>query len=586
MSGGNSDRAQYWVLTLGVAVRCLAFLFSSNNGGDAFARAATTAQWLQHPSLTLDVSIPDWPPVHFWLMAAVSSIVGDVTLGSRLLSLICGSISLWFFWRLAKTVIGDSAGLVSFIVFTFYSLHIGYSATSSSEACYLLFVLLGLNEFFANRRGRSPTHLAAGGLYLSIAAGIRFEAWVIIFILGLILLATCAIRSADSASREISSLVVFSVSAGMWPIVWMLHEWRVYGNPFYAFTYNRDLIPAQLAVAPSHSGLYQVLLQPGVLLLTLTPLTVACSIYGMVLMVKARKSPELVILISGFAVIQTYVFATHRSLALARYSLTLGTFLALVSGYGIWEISNRYLNIHEKTLDYSVAFLMALTTLSILVLSMVHNPYTDKFRSVSPLQQFAVHVEEVAAFLHPHLTPSDHVILDNYNSEANILAAALGFSLLNTEGNFSALTEPPNTIWDYIQSHQPRYLLISPRGTLKAYFPSLIECVPLAIVDDVSFKCVFNGRVYSIYELQYDRHPTARKTARHPTFIHCACSIALTEGGGSNPEDALAAQPVDELGTKLPANAAAESAFRHAQSHTPISLPSVPALWYGLDGSS
>src|ERR1700730_5304064 len=83
------------VLAIACALRILCFFYSEGNGRDAFARAAVTAKWLNHPSLSLDFGGPTWPPLHFWLMALVAQVVPDVLLACRLLSLFAGLISVW-----------------------------------------------------------------------------------------------------------------------------------------------------------------------------------------------------------------------------------------------------------------------------------------------------------------------------------------------------------------------------------------------------------------------------------------------------------------------------------------------------------
>src|SRR2546429_8048527 len=62
--------------------RSLSFtFFATNNGGDALARAATTAEWLKHPSLALEFAGLHWLPIHFWMMASLSLLVRNVTWG-------------------------------------------------------------------------------------------------------------------------------------------------------------------------------------------------------------------------------------------------------------------------------------------------------------------------------------------------------------------------------------------------------------------------------------------------------------------------------------------------------------------------
>ena len=172
------------LLGIGCGLRVISFCFSQNNGGDAFARIAVTTHWLQHPGLSLDFGGPRWPPLHFWLMVLVAEIVPNVILACRLLSLVAGLMSLWLFWKLVSRLYGDSVATFSLAVFTFYSLHIAYSTTSSSEETFVAFVLGGLLGVFSFRASGKYGALVAGGMSLTAAAAVRFEAWIVILALG------------------------------------------------------------------------------------------------------------------------------------------------------------------------------------------------------------------------------------------------------------------------------------------------------------------------------------------------------------------------------------------------------------------
>src|SRR5437879_12984437 len=74
----------WWILFIGAALRLIFFFVAENNGGDALARAAMTAGWLEHPSSWLNFE--PWLPMHFWLMAGMSVIVGGPGIGARMLS--------------------------------------------------------------------------------------------------------------------------------------------------------------------------------------------------------------------------------------------------------------------------------------------------------------------------------------------------------------------------------------------------------------------------------------------------------------------------------------------------------------------
>src|SRR5207248_2286335 len=269
-----------WIVLAGAALRLIFFFLGENNGGDALARAAMTAEWLQHPSFRLNFE--PWLPLHFWLMAGAAVLVREADLGARALSLLLGIASLGIFWALARQVYGRSAATLSLLVFALYSLHIGYSTTSSSEAPYLFFTLAGLLGFFVYRRSHSLAALGMGAAALGIASGIRYEAWIVIFAVFLILLVIPSQCAAGSFWRaeHIREVFLFGAVAGLWPLFWMIYQWRAFAKPLYGVTMNYGWVAEQVAVG-QRSMLYRFALPPGVVLLTLSPVIVAASFYGL-----------------------------------------------------------------------------------------------------------------------------------------------------------------------------------------------------------------------------------------------------------------------------------------------------------------
>jgi hypothetical protein len=488
-----------WLLGTGFVLRILFFFFSRGNGGDAFARAAITAKWLQHPSFSLDFGGPNWPPLHFWLMASVAQFVPDVLLACRLLSLMAGLFSLWLFWRLALLLYGESAAILSLTVFVFYSLHIAYATTASSEETYLTFLLGGLLGAFSFHISRNNWHLLAGGLSLTVAAAIRFEAWVIIFGLGMLfLLKRKTLRFPNL--KYWTSLLVFGISSGAWPAFWAIRSRIHTGHFFNALSTNILLVPSQLAIAPERRLLYESVLSPGVILLTLTPVAVAGVLYGLWLSFRRAKCIDFAVLVVFFGLFQLAVVLTHGSLAMARYTLTLGTLCAALAGYGLAEL-RQFLRFRSDTV-LAILIAVALTNLTLIVgLSLRAGHLGDKFRSISPLMQFSTHVEEIGKFLRPQTKLDDHFVIDDYNEEPSLLEAAIGLPLLAGDRAFVPSNIAGLDPFPYVKSYHPRFAILSARGTLGSRMGWPPTCSAPWMVKGVGFRCIYENEIYRIYEI-------------------------------------------------------------------------------------
>jgi hypothetical protein len=477
------------VCAAAAVLRLASFLLSENAGGDALARAQLTARWLQSPGLQFHFDV--WLPVHFWMMGAVSLLVGDVGLGSRLLSLVLGVASVYAMWALTRELDGPGPALYSTIVCALYSLHIAYSVTSSCDVPYLFFVLAGLALFFRGRRERSLWLLAWGGFMLTLGAGMRYEAWVVIAALNAVLL----------FRREFKGLLVFLPASGAWPAFWMVYEWVTRGNPLYSPALNYSWVANDINFYGA-SLAYRLLLPPGVILITLTPL----AVLGFVLSARRVwevRGPlaEFACVSAFFAAVQFYQIAAGGTMSYARYTLTLGAMVATLSGVGL------YRSLPRRGLLVGV---MAANLCALFLLATVSNPFINKVRSLAPVLHFTTYVEETGKYLKGHLGPRDAVVIDEYNYEPNLIAAVAGLPLL--EGERAYLIPDRTTparqeqavagLLPYLRSRRPAYIVYAEQGVLRQTLQLPASCSG-AQVEEMRLTCVFRNEQYRIYEIGY-----------------------------------------------------------------------------------
>lgn len=482
------------VCAAAAALRIASFFLSENAGGDALARAQLTARWLQSPGLQFHFDV--WLPLHFWMMGAVSALVGDVGLGSRLLSLALGIASVYAMWALTRELDGAESALYSAIVFALYGLHIAYSVTSSCDVPYLFFVLAGLALFFRGRRTGSLWLFLSGGLALTVAAGIRYEAWVVIASLNAVLL----------YRREFRGLAVFLPASGAWPAFWMAYEWVTRGNPLYSPALNYSWVANDISFYGA-SLIYRLLLPPGVILITLTPLAVLGFVLsGRRVWKVGGALAEFAFVLGFFAAVQFYQIAAGGTMSYARYTLTLGALVAALSGVGLYRSFPR------RGLLVGV---MAANLCALFLLAVVGNPFINKVRSLAPVLHFTTYVEETGRYLKSHLGARDAVVIDEYNYEPNLIAAVAGLPLLESERAFLMpdRTTPEKQeqavagLLPYMRSRRPSHLVYAEQGVLRRSLPLAAGC-SAAQVEEMVLTCVFQNAQYRIYEIRYP--PDAR----------------------------------------------------------------------------
>ncbi len=486
-------------VALGIMLRLSFYLIGANNGGDAIDRFSKAEDWLQHP--TTNLFFGAWLPLHFWLMAGIAKLLSiSVETAGRMLSLVLGSASLLAVWHAARDLYGEKAAGLSLLVFAFYTLHVGYSTTSSAEVPYLFFALAGLALFFRYRRKPSIRTLVWSGLLFTIGAAIRYEAWVMMFAVALVLLAEPlkAWLRGRPQSRAWAHLALFCACAGLWPAFWMLENWRHFGHPLYYVAMQKVWVPEILA-AGGHSQLYNLAVSPGTLLLTLSPVAFAAALYAFASAIRSRMGRDLAVIWLVVALVQLYQTVTAGMWPSARFTISQGGLLAIASGYGLLLISER-LRVHWKPLWMATLVLVSANLAFVLAVSESRLSVSDKFASISPRLRFTHYIQDVGDFLRPRLRPEDALVIDNYNLESGFIAMAAGLPHRPGDRVFLANSTPPEQVLDFVHRKHPRFLVMAERGSLNRFLPFPTSCGSLVHIDDREARCVYENQVYRVLE--------------------------------------------------------------------------------------
>lgn len=498
------NRTVWSLIAIGALLRILCFPFSSNTGGDAWARLALTVEWLNHP--TFKVIYDAYPPGHFWLIGLFTLVFRDVVLAGRLLSLVLGIGSLYFLWRLARDLYGETAGVFALATWAFCTLHIGYSAASSAEVPYLFFLIAGLAFFmeYFRKPARPLGLLIASGLSISAAESIRLEAWVIFFGLGV---AFAVLEYKDQSAAPnwfrnwLKPVSVLAIAGGAWPIFSMVYTRIVYHDAMRVLSLHNTLVTGRFAVHPVPLS-YQLAIFPAALLISLSPIGLAASVYGFWRSWNSRLGIAFASLVLFFALVQNYEIIVGKLLAMARYSFTLAAMLAVLAGLGFSQIADRFFPEKRRAFFLAVLVVLAINPAVVLLLSRHGGRYSQKFASVSPILRYSPAIEGVERFLRTKLTASDAVVIDDYNVESNVVAQAIGLPLLPGQRAYLANAKNSVTVQEYIAAEKPRFLVYADEGTLRNSLHLPASC-GTATIDGVAYRCQFANQTYRIYELSY-----------------------------------------------------------------------------------
>ena len=163
---------------------------------------------------------------------------------SRYLSLLAGVAVFFPFLRLARRLAPPRYAPLAALALAVSPLHIQASITASSEALYLLLMVLCLERLLAALDSGSAATFALAGLFASLAAVTRYDAWIDFPI---VVAAAWLWRARGIAGRW-RGLVIFAAVAASLPAAWIAWSARVTDDPFF-FAHYISNDHAQLAAA-------------------------------------------------------------------------------------------------------------------------------------------------------------------------------------------------------------------------------------------------------------------------------------------------------------------------------------------------
>jgi hypothetical protein len=208
------------------AVRLLVFAFTSNEPGDADARALEGALTYEAPRL---IYFGLWLPLHRYMVALFMIPFHDPVLAGKMLSLFAGVAAVLPFYRLTRLYFDRRTALLAGGLFAIFGNHVGLSAVVMTEAPFVLLSLGGLWLFA--REMESPAPRLAGfcgaALLLALAGGFRQEAWQLagILMLWMVLAARSRRYVVPYAAIAFSSFLYWTIgnmAAGEGPLFGLL----------------------------------------------------------------------------------------------------------------------------------------------------------------------------------------------------------------------------------------------------------------------------------------------------------------------------------------------------------------------------
>jgi len=394
------SRSLYWGLALWLSLRVAAFLLSRNYSYDAVTRTWLAQEWLRQPKFVYYASgslTPRYGPLPIYLMGLALKFLPDADLAPRLVSLIFGCLALIPLYQLTRRLFGSQAAGLSLLFGAGYSLHIRAAGIASSEAVFCFFLLWACSSALKYRQEGCWSAFFLSALAANLAAMCRYNGWLYIPLLVLLIL-----------PRGMLLAAIFLLLESLFPLVWMFENWRRFGQALYPI---QAILAEHRALSPGGVGvrLYNAIFWPAVLGLSLSPGVAWLFCCGVWRLKRWQREAWWLLAAAAFP-LSIYFFRSvilGDFFPLARFVTDTGLLLIPFAAY----YAAHYAPGLARILAVSVVFW--LFCLIFLSRTPALGVVATKLDAVSPISRLEPGQEKIVAYLRRHPPRRGKVLIDH-----------------------------------------------------------------------------------------------------------------------------------------------------------------------------
>ncbi len=226
----NSHSKIYLLVIIILAIKLILLPYSQTESADAVSRIFESINWMKNP-IWIKKSV--WAPFHFYINGVALFVWDNRVITPKIVNILFSSFTLIPFYFLTKREFNKNGAIIAAIFLAVSPILFRNSFLALSETPYLFFLTLTINLLSKAIRENSFIYIFLSGISITIAAGIRYEAWIIIGVLSLIIILI----------RRWKMFLLFNLAALLFPLYWLLSNFIETGNPLYSIqgTYNYAL---------------------------------------------------------------------------------------------------------------------------------------------------------------------------------------------------------------------------------------------------------------------------------------------------------------------------------------------------------
>lgn len=217
-------RAVWFLFFLTLLSRLVVLPFAEVTDADAVTRIYMAEKWLLDPSL---ISEGVWLPFHHYFNAFALLIWSDSWYSPMLFHCILASLTVFPLYAFTQREFNERGARLAVLIYMFSSVVFHNSFHALSELPNAVFIMFALDQLSLLIRNRAVKHAVLAGLFMTVAAGFRYESWLLIAVFSGILLLF---------RTPIKHIFIFGLAAIVFPVYWMVGNWMAHGDLFFGLS--------------------------------------------------------------------------------------------------------------------------------------------------------------------------------------------------------------------------------------------------------------------------------------------------------------------------------------------------------------
>ncbi|HXJ93311.1 MAG TPA: glycosyltransferase family 39 protein [Terriglobia bacterium] len=510
----TADKMWLWLFLIALAVRLPFVFIAPNNGTDALARFHYALAWLKDPARLPDATTTDaWLPLHIWLLGAVLWLWNSER-SARLLTAFLGAATILPYWGTLRRAFDLRGTLASTLLFALYGFHVAYSVTTSSETPTLFFLTSGVYFWMRFLLDARWAWCVPAAIALSAASLCRFDAWVFMPVLSVLLLdfsrGWASVWSNRSAWLRATC---FGLTASAGAVGWMVFSYVRWADPMELPHRTIRLIHS-LSPVLRHSLPFRLVVVPVSLLTSLSPLIVVLAALGIfwVLGRGERAAKSLAVLaLTLFA--WNYANSVKNETTQARYILMYSWLLIPFAFEGLRRLARLRPRWGGRRV-YVGTVVFFLVWEAGIVFGGHYGPevIADRLSPMSPTLEPHVEIRRLTQWLRGHTGSTDTVVFDEFSFQSDTILQLSGINLsrvFQVRGPaYSSREVLGKEVQKFIRSRHPRFAVCSPYGPIGDLW-SLDdrEDVDLPALG-ISLQLEWQAAHWRVYTISYSQSPS------------------------------------------------------------------------------